>query len=424
MAALFVELMKVKKTKICIVGAGPGGAATALKLSHLGIPSMLIDKAVFPREKTCGDALSGKVPVLLNRMDPSMMDRFIAKKVQTGIWGIKFVAPNNKEIDIPFQDRTDENFIPAPGYVAKRVDFDNFLIEEVRRRDDIDLHLNTEIVSFEKTGAGYLLKDKTGEFAIETNLLIVADGAHSRFARHIAGLEKDPAHHAASVRAYFKNVAGTAGSDLIELHFIKDIIPGYFWIFPLPGNEANVGIGMRSDFVKKNNINLRKSFEKVIKTHPVLKERFKNAEQISPVQGYGLPLGSKKRAISGEHYMLVGDAGHLIDPLTGEGVGNAIYSGIIAAEQAQKCVATGNFTAETLKAYDVRIARVLGSEMKLSYRLQKMLAHTKLVNFLANFIVNNPKLIKLISRMYTDFELRKQLVNPVFWGKVVLGKKL
>ena len=61
---------------VCIVGAGPGGAATALKLSYLGIPSILIDKATFPRDKVCGDAISGKVTTLMSRLDPDMLKRF------------------------------------------------------------------------------------------------------------------------------------------------------------------------------------------------------------------------------------------------------------------------------------------------------------------------------------------------------------
>ncbi|MEM9821792.1 MAG: FAD-dependent monooxygenase, partial [Bacteroidota bacterium] len=57
------------KTEVCIVGAGPGGAGAALQLAYQNIPSVLIDKATFPRDKICGDALSGKVVTVLNRMD-------------------------------------------------------------------------------------------------------------------------------------------------------------------------------------------------------------------------------------------------------------------------------------------------------------------------------------------------------------------
>jgi flavin-dependent dehydrogenase len=141
------------------------------------------------------------------------------------------------------------------------------------------------------------------------------------------------------------------------------------------------------------------------------------------ITGYGLPLGSKKRRISGDHFMLVGDAGHLIDPLSGEGIGNAIYSGYIAAEQAQQCLEQGNFSANFMEAYDERVARVLGKEMELSYRLQQMLSRPWLVSFLANWVTRNKNLIYVISQMYADLAVRKQVFNPLFWLKMIFAKK-
>ncbi|MDV7401723.1 hypothetical protein RZS08_60450, partial [Arthrospira platensis SPKY1] len=96
-----------------------------------------------------------------------------------------------------------------------------------------------------------------GSFQVAARLLIVADGAQSRFSRKEAGLEKDPQHHAGAVRAYFRNVAPLHPENFIELHYLPEVNPGYFWIFPLPGGHANVGLGMRTDFIKKKKINLR-----------------------------------------------------------------------------------------------------------------------------------------------------------------------
>lgn len=411
------------QTKICIVGAGPAGAAAALKLSYLGIPSVLIDKATFPRDKICGDAISGKVTTLLNRLDPQILQRFQADaKLQVGVWGIKFVAPNNKYFNVPFQNQYDKVAEAAPGYVSKRINFDNFLIEEVRRRDNIDFYDNTTITGYEKVENGWNITTKDKAMTISCQLLLVADGAHSKFARHHAGLEKINAHHAGAVRAYFKNVEGMHEDNFIELHFIKDITPGYFWIFPLPDGRTNVGLGMRTDYISKRDFNLKKSLFSIIEEHPEVSKRFKHAELEGKVMGYGLPLGSKTRQISGDNYLLLGDAGHLVDPLTGEGIGNGIYSGFIAAELAEKCIADQDFSAAYLKAYDVRVARVLGSEMKLSYQLQRMLKYPWLANTLANWIANNQKLTHIITQMYTDLGLRRQLVNPIWWVKLLWNR--
>jgi len=407
-------------TDIAIVGAGPGGAGAALKLHSLGIPCVLVDQARFPRDKVCGDAISGKAATLLNRLDPQFMEMFRAKTdVQTGIWGIRFSAPNGMAIDVPFKFPYDGGKGPAPGFVSRRFDFDHLLIEKVIASDSISFRQGVRIEQYRRTERGWLISGDDGKFQVETRLLLVADGANSQFSRKIAGLVKDPRHQASAVRAYFKNVHPTHPENFIELHFLREINPGYFWIFPLPGGYANVGLGLRSDFAKKRRINLRETFLRIIREHPMLASRFSEAVMEGRPEGYGLPLGSRPRAISGDHYMLLGDAGHLVDPLTGEGIGNAMYSGFIAAEQAVKCLETGNFSAAFLKDYDKRVARVLGSEMKLSYQLQRMLRYPWMTNLLAKWIKRHRWLVELISRMYTDMQLRKQLVNPVFWVKLI-----
>ena len=409
------------QTDIAIVGAGPGGAGAALKLHSLGIPCVLIDQAVFPRDKICGDAISGKAATLLNRLDPAFMEMFREKTdLQTGVWGIQFSAPDGTVVDIPFKFPYDKNTEPAPGFVARRLDFDNLLASKVLESPSVSFHQGIRIERYERTGTGWRLADAKGDFQVETRLLLIADGANSQFSRKHAGLEKDPRHQASAVRAYFKNVSPLHPDNFIELHFIKEVNPGYFWIFPLPNGHANVGLGLRSDYLKKRGINLREAFLKIIQDHPLLGPRFAGAVMEGKPEGYRLPLGSKTRTISGDHYMLLGDAGHLVDPLTGEGIGNAIYSGFIAAEQAQKCLETGDFSARFLNAYDRRVARVLGSEMQLSYRLQRMLRYPWLTNLLAKWITRNRWLIELISQMYTDLKLRRQLVNPLFWIRLIL----
>jgi len=411
-------------TQVCIVGAGPGGVGTALKLSYLGIPCVLIDKATFPRDKVCGDAISGKISTLLNRLDPEILKRFQALSSQhVGVWGMRFVAPSNRELRLPFASNYKELDTPPPGYVSRRIDFDHFLIEEVKRRDNIQFFEGMSIESYEQVGNNWIVRDKTGEFSVRAPLLMVANGAHSAFSRKIAGHEKDPKHHAGAVRAYFKGVKNNDKDNFIELHFLKQLVPGYFWIFPLPNGYANVGLGMRSDIVSKNRINLRKKLLEVIESHPPFRERFEGAELEGEIVGYGLPLGSKKRLLSGDGYLLIGDAGHLIDPLTGEGIGNAFYSGIIAAELAQQCIAQQDFSASFLNAYDVRVQRVLGAEMKLSYRIQRIMSYPRVVDIVAVIIAGNQRALDVLIQMYNDLEVRRRLAQPWFWVKMFFLKK-
>ncbi len=408
---------------VVILGAGPGGAATALRLSYLGISCVLIDKADFPRDKICGDAISGKVTTLLNRLDPAILRRFNGVPIQTDIWGITFFAPNRKKVRVPFKPAYQSDPNAAPGYVSKRMDFDHFLIEEVKQRDNIQLYLKTEITGIERSDRGYRLTSADGNLWLDTRMLVVANGAHSAFSRSLPAMKRDPRHYAVAVRAYFRGVQDMDPGRFIEMHFIKDVAPGYFWIFPLPNGQVNAGLGMRSDIQAKKQVNLRMKFNEIVQTYPGIGKRFSGAELLGKVYGYGLPLGSRTRRLSGDHYLLVGDAGHLIDPLTGEGIGNAFYSGFIAAELIEQCLEAHDFSAERLRAYDVRVQRVLGSEMKLSYRMQQTGQYPILLNGIANILDGNLKLMNYLSAMYTDFDLREQLVKPGFWLKMLWMKR-
>lgn len=408
---------------ICIVGAGPAGTYAALKLSYLGIPCQLIDKATFPRDKICGDALSGKVPLLLDRLDPSILTRFIHNFQPVDSWGVRFFPPTGRLIELPFSPGYNKSTDQAPGYVSKRLDFDYFMVQEVERRSNIDFRTSIQITNYERTASGWKIRSADGTFESHCKLLLVADGAHSQFSRKQAGLQVDASHHAAAVRAYYSGVTGFHDDNFIELHFLKELNPGYFWLFKLPNGLANVGLGVRSDIVSKRRLNLRELMPVVIENNPAIRQRFAHARLEGKITGYGLPLGSKERLLSGDHFLLLGDAGHLIDPLTGEGIGNAFYSGWIAAELAAKALADSRFDAAYLRAYDVRIERVLRSEMRLSYRLQRLMENTWLANPITTFIANHPGMVDILCRMYTDFDYRKQIVNPLFWLNMWFKKR-
>jgi flavin-dependent dehydrogenase len=296
------------------------------------------------------------------------------------------------------------------------------MVEEIRRQELIDLHLGINVTEITRQNDGWHLRSKDGTWEHTCRLLLIADGAQSSFARKEAGLVKRPEHNAGAVRAYMEGVTGFHPDGYIELHFLKEYLPGYFWAFPLPNGESNIGLGMRSDKLKERGISLRTEMERIIDGHPLLGQRFAGAKLQEKIVGYPLPLGSKLRRASGAGFMVLGDAGHMIDPLTGEGIGNAMYAGIIAADQALVSLRQNDLSADALSDYDVRIARVLGREMEVSYRIQTSLRYPFLINGLANFIHSRPRLVKLMSRMYTDLDLRAKAAKPGFWIQAAMGR--
>ena len=407
---------------IAIIGAGPAGATAAWRLAKEGISCTIVDKSTFPRDKTCGDALSGKALTLLRRLDPQSLTRLCADGNTEPICGIRFVAPNGKSIELPFGEPQRETPELAAGMVSRRLHFDHFLIKELQRFDQIDLQLGVQVSDIQRKAEFWSLSSKDGKWQHECRLLLVADGAQSSFGRHVAGLDKRPQHHAGAVRAYMQGVKGFHPDGFIELHFLKEYLPGYFWAFPLPNGMSNIGLGMRTDKLSKRKLNLRQELESIMQSHRFLAERFEGATLEEKIIGYPLPLGSKLRRASGDAYMVLGDAGHMIDPLTGEGIGNGMYAGIIAAEHALEALRQNRLDADFMTGYDVRIKRVLGKEMEISYNIQLSLRFPWLINGLANFVAARPDLIHTLSRMYTDLELRSQLSKPGFWLDMAFRK--
>ena len=403
---------------VLISGAGPAGATTALALRESGLKVGLLDKATFPRDKICGDALSGKVVSALKYLDPACHAALLEMPEKLGSWGIRFFAPNRQLLDIPFRSERQAT-AQAPGFISKRLDFDAFLVDLLRQAPNILLQEGYRVTSIERQGSQLIVSD--GQRPLQAPLLIAADGAQSLAAKKLAGHQLDPRHHSAGVRAYFRGVTGFHAENFIELHYLQSLLPGYFWIFPLPNGWANVGLGMLTQDVSQGKVDLKAKLQEVIATEPALKARFAQAEMVDPVRGFGLPLGSKRRKLSGEGFMLTGDAASLIDPFTGEGIGNAMLSGRIAAAQAVACHEAGDFSAAFLQPYDQKVYAKMGRELQLSYQMQKLVRYPWLFNWVVNKANRNSSLRTMMTMMFENLDLRKELSRPGFYWKLLVN---
>ncbi len=388
-----------------ILGGGPAGSVAAMYLKKLGKNVLLLDKAPFPRDKVCGDAQGRKAARIMKELGIyEGYERLPGQK----IYGITLSSPNGTTVHLDVAQRNE----PAPGYVHTRMVFDNFLFQEASKRVDIRLFNATDLIIEKGYVKGVIGTNEKGQREeIRANLILAADGANSMVAIKL-GLNKNPDdHHIVALRAYYKNVGGM--SDRIEIHLIKDLLPGYFWIFPLPNGDANVGLGMIKKDMKKKNVDLRKSIVQQIEENPLFKERFKNARLSGQIVGWNLPVASFHRKCHSNGVMLLGDAASLIDPLSGEGVGNAMISGRIAAHVAAEAMQTSDFSEKFLKKYDKELWKEIGDEIKTSYRVQRL--GKRFPNLIDKLLVK--------ANEDEDFRKRVEKLLPYTSGRGEIGSK-
>jgi geranylgeranyl reductase family protein len=370
------ELPDMLHTEVCIVGAGPAGATLSHFLSKEKIPHVLIDKSQFPRDKVCGDGITVDVLNVLKRISPDFLQKFTEESGMQPSWGLCFHGNNGKELRFDFQGY---NFKYAPFFTAKREHLDNFLIRNLPQ-EVCTFMPGTEVVHIVRDAKGVEVdyKNATAEGKVRAKIIVGAEGEKPIVTRHL-GLPhyREKEHLSAGLRVYYKNIKGLHPGNHLEFYQDKRILPGYFWIFPLGDGEANVGLGMLSKDVAEKKVNLKKVLEEIITHHPEISKMFAEAEPLETTKGWGLPFITSARKIAGERYALIGDAGGMIEPLTGKGIGPGMMSARICAEHIVKALTTEHYD---MQAYEAHMYRYYKREMTVGYSAQKISKYPFLFN--------------------------------------------
>ncbi|MFA6107376.1 MAG: NAD(P)/FAD-dependent oxidoreductase [Candidatus Latescibacterota bacterium] len=403
---------------VIVVGGGPAGAAAILHARRLSLRVLLLDKARFPRDKTCGDALSGRSVTELRTL--GLLDEVRALPGAT-IRRVVFGGPSGQTASIPPlpSDQPASSASPGPmaieGYVVPRLHLDALLFDRARAAADHCLEgfavrdlvrEDGRVVGVTGQAAGGTASEFRGR------VVLGCDGFGSVVARRTGLYRHQPEHSMVAIRCYHEGVAGL--DDQIELHFLDEVLPGYFWIFPAGQGRANVGIGMNHADLTRRGIDLRQALARVLDS-PRFRDRFRAARPLEKPTGWNLPVGSTRRPVCGEGFLLLGDAAGLIDPFTGEGIGNALCSARLAVETAAEACAAGDFSARFLRRYENRLWEALGRELATSTRLHGLARRRWLVDFVIRKAARRPEVSAAIAAMMLNADDRRQLLGPRFY---------
>ncbi len=398
---------------IIIVGAGPAGCSCAINLAASNLKIAIIEKSIFPREKICGGGLSDRSINTLKRMPNDIYNDFLKEVEKVDTKGARIFSPSQLFYDVIPQN------VNTNGFICKRLDFDNFLLNKVKNYKNISI-ITSKIDSVEIKNDLAFLKSKNESYTAK--LLVGADGSNSLISRSLTNNHNIKRNKIVAIRAYYKNISGFDNRNLGELHFLKEIIPGYFWIFPLGNNEYNIGIGSSKILLKKNKIILKQLLNEIITKNPIISQRFKNAELIGRVEADSLPIGGENTQIYGNRFLLIGDAASLIDPFSGEGIGNALLSGEIASKTILNCFSKNDFSENEIKIYHKAINKRLSGEFKIHRTMYYVTKNIGFVNFLMKKANSNQYFQKTIQLMIDNSQKKWLFFNPIFYLNLILKK--
>ncbi len=401
---------------VIIVGAGPAGSTAALYAHRLGLNCILLDKAVFPRDKICGDALSGKSVRLMRELN---LLEGVEELEGSEINRITFGSPSHSQFDVHLKGNKNNDYI-TKGYVVPRKIFDNFLFKKADELTETRQGFTVNDIIYQNDNIsgvkGTNIEGK--EEILNAPVIMGCDGANSIIARKLGLYEMDMENTAVAIRCYYEGVEGL--SNQIELHYVSEVKPGYFWLFPAGNGKANIGIGLSKNDAKKEDRTLRQIMDEIVQSD-YFRSRFGNARPLEKPVGWNLPLGRIQRKNHGNGFMLLGDAAGLVDPFTGEGIGNAMVAAKHAMQVASKAKNHKDYSERSFSEYDQLLWDDIGGELRTSTKLQSLARSSFLLNFVINRAARNEEVQSIISGMLSHEIPKDELSSPMFYLKILLS---
>lgn len=301
---------------IAVVGAGPAGSFAALCAGRRGFSVALIDRACFPRDKTCGDGIGpGAVRALRSAGLEEVFDGF--ESVQT----VAVLGPDGSRSDSPIPDIDGE---PANGFIVPRLEFDYRLFQAAIKAGAHDFTgMRFKTMSAPVPRRHLELRDAGGEkHTIAAHLVVGADGAYSAVRRLLVP-GKDPSwvrHTGLAMRAYAASddlwPDGADGPSLM-LDFGRDLLPSYGWIFPIGGNQVNIGVGGPLDVLQHRGASLDAMLEAYAAR---MRAAGMSLGELRSRRGHQLPHVAGLPRLAHPAAVLIGDAASMINPVSGEGI--------------------------------------------------------------------------------------------------------
>ena len=308
---------------VVIIGAGPAGCAAGTVVARAGARVIVIDRARFPRPKTCGDAISNRAAELFAEFTG-------ARDVESALAAVPHARVDTGVALLPEAGAIVRSFGARPGYIVPRLALDDALRGGLERAG-AELREGVRATGLRRIGARVTGVELAGGECLHADVVIAADGPGSLAQSALGQPYRRGRHLAVALTAYMTGVEPGAWPDAAEHFFEHDLRAGYGWIFPAVDGVANVGVYQRADRFHAHGRSLVALFEAFKATH---RDRFAHAQLVGRTRSWALPLAVPPAPRTVPGLLVAGDAGYNVDPLAGEGIWQALHTGMLAGEAA------------------------------------------------------------------------------------------
>jgi geranylgeranyl reductase family protein len=365
---------------VLIVGAGPAGSTAARVLAASGFTVQIIDKQSFPREKVCGDGL---IPDALKGLR------------RAGLYDEAVKRGHLSDTLSVFSASGIRCDIPGEYLTLRRRELDDLLLGAAVAAGATFSVAKVTNLREEPEGVAAMLSAAGRE--LHARLAILATGADVSLAGKL-GYSSHARPSAVALRCYMQS---SMAIDQLIISFDRAIAPGYAWIFPLPENEYNVGCGFFYRSGTRGKPNLRRIFEAFTRHFPLAAQLWERRVSVTPLAGAPLRCGlDSDLAYRGGRILAIGETIGATYPFTGEGVGKAIETGELAAEQVEMALETADLAP--LRAFPGRLRSRLAPRYH-GYRLaENWLAKAWLGDFVASRVRRSPVLQRTVADIVTE----------------------
>ena len=310
---------------VLVVGAGPSGAACALWLARAGVDVALVDQHDFPRDKTCGDGLIPDAHHALRRL--GVHDEVMAAAQASA--HVACIGSRGGRVDVP----------GTLAVLPRRVLDDIVCRAAVRAGARLHTPWRFEAPLVEgDTVVGARLKQGEAVREVRARWVVIATGAVPQ-ALQAAGMCTRRSPSGIALRGYVKNDAMVGRIKALEVVWHKSLTPGYGWIFPAPGGRFNIGVGIAHsrpvedhERARKQEVNLRRVFDAFCAHYAPARELMRTGTLDGDLKGAPLRFTLAGARFSRPGLLVTGEAAGSTYSFTGEGIGKAYETGLLAAE--------------------------------------------------------------------------------------------